>query len=373
MAQVKLEHVSKRYGKNLTVKDFNLTTEDGEFVVFVGPSGCGKTTTLRMIAGLEEVSEGQIFIGERKVNDVPPKDRDIAMVFQSYALYPHMSVFENLAFALRLRKLPKEEIEKKVTDAARMLQLEQYLQRKPKELSGGQRQRVALGRALVRNPQVFLMDEPLSNLDAKLRVEMRAEIRNLHRRLGVTTIYVTHDQTEAMTMGDRIVVMQDGRVQQIDAPLRLYEFPANRFVAGFIGSPAMSFIPVQIVREQGKLCLKGPGLWFRANSHMSQLLGNRVGQDVLLGVRPEHLSLVSQTSEEGLTGTVEVVEPLGAITEVYVRVGNQLVSARVESHRPVKIGETLKFQVDNERVHAFAMETGELLAHAREDLALAQA
>jgi multiple sugar transport system ATP-binding protein len=373
MALVKLEHVYKRFGKLTTVNDFNLTTRDGEFVVLVGPSGCGKTTTLRMIAGLEEVSQGNVFIGERQVNDVPPKDRDIAMVFQSYALYPHMSVFENLAFALRLRKLPREEIEKKVGDAARMLQLEPYLQRKPRELSGGQRQRVALGRALVRNPQVFLMDEPLSNLDAKLRVEMRAEISKLHRRLGVTTIYVTHDQTEAMTMGERIVVMKDGNVQQIDSPLRLYEFPANRFVAGFIGSPAMSFIPVQPIREQGKVWIKGPGVWFAANARMNQVLGEWTGKEILLGVRPEYLTLSSQASEAGITGTVEVVEPLGATTEIHLRVGNQLVGARVESHPVVKIGDTLKFSVDSERVHAFDVETGNLVAHAREDLASAQA
>jgi multiple sugar transport system ATP-binding protein len=263
MAKVRLEHVWKRFGKVVAVKDFNLETEDGEFVVFVGPSGCGKTTTLRMIAGLEEISEGRIYIGDRLVNDVPPKDRDIAMVFQNYALYPHMNVYENMAFGLRLRRYPKDEIDRRVKEAARILKIEHLLNRKPRELSGGQRQRVAMGRAIVREPKVFLMDEPLSNLDAKLRVEMRAEIAKLQRRLGVTTIYVTHDQVEAMTLGHRIVVMKDGEIQQVDTPLNLYDFPANRFVAGFIGSPSMNFIRAHVEAQGDRVYLTAPGFRVR--------------------------------------------------------------------------------------------------------------
>ncbi len=273
MAKVRLEHVWKRFGKVVAVKDFNLETEDGEFVVFVGPSGCGKTTTLRMIAGLEEISEGKIYIGDRLVNDVPPKDRDIAMVFQNYALYPHMNVYENMAFGLRLRRYPKDEIDRRVKEAARILKIEHLLSRKPRELSGSQRQRVAMGRAIVREPKVFLMDEPLSNLDAKLRVEMRAEIAKLQRRLGVTTIYVTHDQVEAMTLGHRIVVMKDGEIQQVDTPLRLYDFPANRFVAGFIGSPSMNFVKASVEVQGEKAYLVAPGFRIRANPILAQSSG----------------------------------------------------------------------------------------------------
>ncbi len=291
MAKVRLEHVWKRFGKVVAVKDFNLETEDGEFVVFVGPSGCGKTTTLRMIAGLEEISEGKIYIGDRLVNDVPPKDRDIAMVFQNYALYPHMNVYENMAFGLRLRRYPKDEIDRRVKEAARILKIEHLLSRKPRELSGGQRQRVAMGRAIVREPKVFLMDEPLSNLDAKLRVEMRAEIAKLQRRLGVTTIYVTHDQVEAMTLGHRIVVMKDGEVQQVDTPLRLYDFPANRFVAGFIGSPSMNFVKASVEVQGEKVYLVAPGFRIRANPILAQSLRPYAGKEVWMGLRPEHLGL----------------------------------------------------------------------------------
>ncbi len=372
MARVKLEHVWKRFGKVTAVKDFNLETKDGEFVVFVGPSGCGKTTTLRMIAGLEEVSEGNIYIGDRLVNDVPPKDRDIAMVFQNYALYPHMNVYDNMAFGLRLRKVPRDEIDRRVKEAAKILKIEHLLKRKPRELSGGQRQRVALGRAIVREPQVFLMDEPLSNLDAKLRVEMRAEISKLHRRLGVTTIYVTHDQIEAMTMGERIVVMKDGEIQQIDTPLNLYDFPENKFVAGFIGSPAMNFLEVQVASEGGRVYLVREGVRIRANDRMAKALkdGGYVGKRVWLGIRPEHLELKGfhkiEHEENTLVGEVEVVEPLGADTEIHVNVDGVLVTARLEGHIPVRVGDRVELVVNRDRLHAFDIETEKAIAHAQE-------
>ena len=372
MAKVKLEHVWKRFGKVVAVKDFNLETKDGEFVVFVGPSGCGKTTTLRMIAGLEEVSEGNIYIGDRLVNDVPPKDRDIAMVFQNYALYPHMNVYDNMAFGLRLRRVPRDEIDRRVKEAARILKIEHLLKRKPRELSGGQRQRVALGRAIVREPQVFLMDEPLSNLDAKLRVEMRAEISKLHRRLGVTTIYVTHDQIEAMTMGERIVVMKDGEIQQIDTPLNLYDFPVNKFVAGFIGSPSMNFIEVHVVEEGGAVYLVREGVRIRANAKMAKELKEQgyVGKRVWLGIRPEHLELkgyhTMEHEENTLVGEVEIVEPLGADTEIHVNVDGVLVTARLEGHIPVKVGEKVELVVNRDRLHAFDVETEKAIAHAQE-------
>jgi len=373
MARVKLEHVWKRFGKVVAVKDFNLETKDGEFVVFVGPSGCGKTTTLRMIAGLEEVSEGNIYIGDRLVNDVPPKDRDIAMVFQNYALYPHMNVYDNMAFGLRLRKVPRDEIDRRVREAAKILKIEHLLKRKPRELSGGQRQRVALGRAIVREPQVFLMDEPLSNLDAKLRVEMRAEISKLHRRLGVTTIYVTHDQIEAMTMGERIVVMKDGEIQQIDTPLNLYDFPVNKFVAGFIGSPSMNFIEVHVAEEGDHVYLLREGVRIRANAKMAKALKDKgyIGKRVWLGIRPEHLELKGYNSleedENYLRGEVEIVEPLGADTEVHVNVDGTLITARLDGHVPVKVGERVELLANRDRLHAFDVETEKAIAHAQEE------
>ncbi len=368
MAKVKLENVWKRFGKVVAVKDFNLETEDGEFVVFVGPSGCGKTTTLRMIAGLEEISEGRIYIGDRLVNDVPPKDRDIAMVFQNYALYPHMNVYENMAFGLRLRKVPRQEIDRRVREAAQLLQIEHLLNRKPRELSGGQRQRVAMGRAIVREPNVFLMDEPLSNLDAKLRVEMRAEISKLQRRLGVTTIYVTHDQVEAMTLGQRIVVMKDGEIQQVDTPLNLYDFPVNRFVAGFIGSPAMNFLRARVEAEGDAVWLKNSGFSIKANALFGKELKAYNGKEVWLGVRPEHLGLKGWThipeKDNVFTGTVEVVEPLGAETEVHVNVGEHRVIARVDGHAPVHPGTKVELLADLDRLHAFDLETDRTIAHS---------
>ena len=376
MAKVKLEHVWKRFGKVVAVKDFNLETEDGEFVVFVGPSGCGKTTTLRMIAGLEEISEGRIFIGDRLVNDVPPKDRDIAMVFQNYALYPHMNVYENMAFGLRLRRYPKDEIDRRVKEAARILKIEHLLNRKPRELSGGQRQRVAMGRAIVREPKVFLMDEPLSNLDAKLRVEMRAEIAKLQRRLGVTTIYVTHDQVEAMTLGHRIVVMKDGEIQQVDTPLNLYDFPANRFVAGFIGSPSMNFIRAGVEVQGERVYLVAPGFRVRANPVLAQALRPYGGKEVWMGIRPEHLGLKGYTvipeEENVIRGEVEVAEPLGAETEIHVSVDGTVLVAKVDGHAPVKPGDRVELLADTSRLHAFDVESDQTIGHAQEREAVAR-
>ncbi|RTI48088.1 glycerol-3-phosphate ABC transporter ATP-binding protein [Thermus scotoductus] len=376
MAKVRLEHVWKRFGKVVAVKDFNLETEDGEFVVFVGPSGCGKTTTLRMIAGLEEISEGRIYIGDRLVNDVPPKDRDIAMVFQNYALYPHMNVYENMAFGLRLRRYPKDEIDRRVKEAARILKIEHLLNRKPRELSGGQRQRVAMGRAIVREPKVFLMDEPLSNLDAKLRVEMRAEIAKLQRRLGVTTIYVTHDQVEAMTLGHRIVVMKDGEIQQVDTPLNLYDFPANRFVAGFIGSPSMNFIRAQVEVQGEKVYLVAPGFRVRTNPVLAQAVRPYAGKEVWMGIRPEHLGLKGYTvipeEENVIRGEVDVAEPLGAETEIHVSVDGTVLVAKVDGHAPVKPGDRVELLADTSRLHAFDVESDQTIGHAQEREAVAR-
>ena len=368
MAIVELKDVAKRYdsmpGKKSgeqanAVEDFNLTTKDGEFVVLVGPSGCGKSTTMRMIAGLEHNTAGEIRINGQDVSAVEPRDRDIAMVFQSYALYPHMSVYHNMAFALELKKTPKDEVKKRVQEAARILDIEHLLDRKPRALSGGQRQRVALGRALVRQPQVFLMDEPLSNLDARLRVEMRAEITRLHRRLGVTTFYVTHDQTEAMTMGQRIVVMRDGRIQQIDTPYNLYERPVNRFVAGFIGTPSMNFLKADY---QGDT-LKGEGFSCTLSPHQQSALGDS-GQrsQCWLGIRPEHLHRADEVSGNGrLEGSVEVVEPLGPVTMAQVRVGETLVTAQLAAHLAVEIGDTLALAFDPDHVHLFDIDSDKAL------------
>ncbi|TAN09697.1 MAG: sn-glycerol-3-phosphate ABC transporter ATP-binding protein UgpC [Burkholderiaceae bacterium] len=362
MAIVELRHVNKRYpeGQSLVVSDFNLTTADGEFVVLVGPSGCGKTTTMRMIAGLEEHTGGDIFIGGVNVGGVAPKDRDVAMVFQSYALYPHMNVRENMSFSLKLRKYPKDEVQRRVEGAARMLGIDALLERKPAALSGGQRQRVALGRAIVRQPQVFLMDEPLSNLDAKLRVDMRAEIIKLHHNLGITTFYVTHDQTEAMTMGQRIVVMRDGVAQQIDAPGALYEQPANRFVAGFIGTPSMNFLDADVVGgvaggHDFSLKLDAEGL--RAVQDRSR---------VCVGVRPEHLHLAREERPDcWLRGVVEVVEPLGALTLIHVRVGNATLTAQIAPHRKAQIGDAVTLTCGAERLYLFDPQSGERIKGIR--------
>ena len=357
MANMSLEHVYKKYGKTVAVTDFNLDIKDGEFIVFVGPSGCGKSTTLRMIAGLEEISDGLLKIDERIVNDVPPKDRDIAMVFQNYALYPHMNVYENMAFGLRLRKFPKDQIDKRVRDSAKILQIEHLLERKPKELSGGQRQRVALGRAIVREPKVFLMDEPLSNLDAKLRVEMRSQISKLHQRLKATTIYVTHDQIEAMTMGTRIVVMKDGFIQQVDTPLNLYDFPKNKFVAGFIGSPSMNFLTGTVKGDM----VTGDGFAVQATGTLGESLKAHNGKQVWFGIRPEHLGLEGSTTIAGgnnrLSGKVEVVEPLGAETDLIVDINGQTVVVKVDGHARVKVGDTVNLFADQSRLHAFDLQS----------------
>jgi len=358
MAEVVLENVYKRFGNVTAVNDFSLHIKDQEFMVFVGPSGCGKTTTLRMIAGLEEITEGICRIGDRVVNDVPPKDRDIAMVFQNYALYPHMNVYQNMSFGLRLRRTPKAEIDQRVREAAGILQIEHLLDRRPRELSGGQRQRVALGRAIVRHPKVFLMDEPLSNLDAKLRVEMRASISKLHQRLGVTTIYVTHDQVEAMTMGTRIVVMKDGFIQQVDSPINLYDRPVNKFVAGFIGSPAMNFMVGTV--QDGRV--KSAQFDIKPNDELAAKLRTYNGKKVYIGVRPENLDLngSGRIAEQDniVNATVDVVEPLGAETLIIASVGgDQSVVARVDPHASVKAGDSIQLAVDLQYLHAFDMET----------------
>ncbi|WP_049623221.1 ABC transporter ATP-binding protein [Frateuria defendens] len=367
MAIVELKNVVKNYGGRKAqgpnaVDDFNLTTRDGEFVVLVGPSGCGKTTTMRMIAGLEDLSAGSIRIGGRDVSDVAPRDRDIAMVFQSYALYPHMTVFGNMAFALRLKKLPQAEIEKRVREAARMLDIEHLLERKPRALSGGQRQRVALGRAIVRQPQVFLMDEPLSNLDAKLRVETRAQIIKLHRSLGVTTFYVTHDQVEAMTMGQRIVVMLDGNVQQIATPHELYAQPVNTFVAGFIGTPSMNFLPATVGDDARSL--QGEGYRFRAGDARAAGLAGKAGATVLVGVRPEHLKWCGSGDAQAanhLAGKVDVVEPLGSTTMVQVDVGGQRITAQLDSAIAVEMGQPIALTCAADVLHLFDAQTGQAL------------
>ncbi len=338
MATVTFDHVYKRYGDVTAVSDFNLEITDGEFMVFVGPSGCGKTTSLRMIAGLEEISEGELRIGDKVVNDVAPKDRDIAMVFQSYALYPHMSVRDNLAFGLKLRKVPKADIAKRINEAAGILQLEKLLDRKPKELSGGQRQRVALGRAIVREPAVFLMDEPLSNLDAKLRVQTRAEIARLHQRLGTTMVYVTHDQVEAMTMGQRIAVMSMGLLQQVGTPQALYDTPKNRFVAGFIGSPSMNFMELPLVDGganlgRGSVSFGLPDEWRKAVRD--------AGDTVVAGFRPEHLDLGEIAGPYGtVQGTADVVEYLGNEELLHVSVNDSDIVAIVDSAYRVQPGDT---------------------------------
>ncbi|MEJ5305411.1 MAG: sn-glycerol-3-phosphate ABC transporter ATP-binding protein UgpC [Ignavibacteria bacterium] len=362
MAEVRLVNVSKIYDNNLVaVKDVTFTVNDKEFVVIVGPSGCGKTTTLRMIAGLEEISKGELYIDNVLVNNVPAKDRDIAMVFQNYALYPHMTVFENMAFGLKIRKLPKDEIKKRVHEAARILEIEHLLDRKPKQLSGGQRQRVAVGRAIVRKPKVFLFDEPLSNLDAKLRVQMRTEISKLHQRLEATIVYVTHDQVEAMTMGDRIVVMKDGVVQQIDTPLNLYNRPINKFVAGFIGSPAMNFIEGKLVLENGlKFVSKQNGLSFQIPDSFD--LKNAINKSVILGIRPEDfVPVLNNNSFPKVDVNVEVVEPMGNESFVYFVIDDVQCVARISSDIAVKPNQKFSFFINPQKLHFFDVETEQRL------------
>ena len=374
MASLSLRNVYKRYpGGVVAVTDFNLEIKDKEFIILVGPSGCGKSTTLRMVAGLEEISEGEVYIGDRLVNDVAPKDRDIAMVFQNYALYPHMSVFDNMAFGLKLRKTPRDEIKRRVEEAARILDIEHLLERKPKALSGGQRQRVALGRAIVREPKVFLLDEPLSNLDAKLRAQMRTEISKLHQRLGTTFIYVTHDQTEAMTMGTRIVVMKSGLIQQVDTPQNLYLYPCNLFVAGFIGSPQMNFIEAKLLKEGEDFFVEygtedtktRAGVKFKiklpAEKNKDNCLEEYAGKEVIMGIRPENVhnepELIEANKDGIVEANVEVTELMGAETYLYMDSEGQKITARVAPTNTAKPGDKIQIAFETKKIHLFDKDT----------------
>jgi multiple sugar transport system ATP-binding protein len=359
MAQVHSRSHNKKFDEVHVVKNVNLEIRDKEFMVLVGPSGCGKTTTLRMVAGLESITSGQVLIGDTVVNELPPMDRDIAMVFQNYALYPHMSVYDNMAFGLKMRKFDRTEIGKRVQEAAEILGIEDYLNRKPRQLSGGQRQRVALGRAIVRHPEVFLFDEPLSNLDAKLRVQMRVELKKLHNRLGTTAIYVTHDQVEAMTLGDRVVVMKDGIVQQVGEPLELYNAPANRFVAGFIGSPAMNFAAVRLSAANGTLRAGSDGLQIEVPAPIAQRLGRQADAEVAMGIRPEDLRIASASDPVGLCfdAVVEVVEKLGSEILLDVQVGGRMMVAAVEPTVRAKPGDRLRLALNPDRLHFFDSAT----------------
>ncbi len=381
MAGVVLKDLTKSFNKVTAVNSINLEIRDKEFMVLVGPSGCGKTTALRMIAGLEEATSGEILIGERVVNDVSPKDRDIAMVFQNYALYPHMSVYDNMSFGLRLKReasgkvwpfnsrrtFSQTEIDRRVGEAADILGLKPLLQRKPKELSGGQRQRVALGRAIVREPKVFLMDEPLSNLDAKLRVQTRAELIKLHRRLGITTVYVTHDQVEAMTMGDRIAVMSNGIIQQVDKPLSLYNHPANLFVAGFIGSPAMNFVSVKLAMDGDKLVADAGAFKVTLPALQAERARNHVGKECTFGIRPEDIydtriaSMVKAHAGNTVSVDVDVIEPLGNDVEMYLKAGDIPLTAMIDSASEAKIGDRIDVMFDMDRTHLFDNETEQAL------------
>ena len=369
MASLSLKNICKVYPNGFeAVKNFNLEIADKEFIIFVGPSGCGKSTTLRMIAGLEDISSGELKIGDRVVNDVEPKDRDIAMVFQNYALYPHMTVYDNMAFGLKLRKVPKDQIDKAVREAARILDLEKLLDRKPKALSGGQRQRVAMGRAIVRNPKVFLMDEPLSNLDAKLRVQMRIEIAKLHQRLGTTIIYVTHDQTEAMTLGTRIVVMKDGVIQQVDTPQNLYEKPQNLFVAGFMGSPQMNFLDA-VVRINGTavtLEVAGQSIPLPPAKAKKLIDGGYNGKTVVMGIRPEDVydsEMFIETAKCVFSSTIKVYELLGAEVFLYFDLGEFAMTARVDPRSNARPGDTVRFAFDVEKIHVFDKETEQVITN----------
>ncbi|MCL2883954.1 MAG: sn-glycerol-3-phosphate ABC transporter ATP-binding protein UgpC [Oscillospiraceae bacterium] len=381
MASLSLKGIYKKYpGGVVAVSDFNLEIKDKEFIILVGPSGCGKSTTLRMIAGLEEITEGELYIGDRLVNDIAPKDRDIAMVFQNYALYPHMTVFDNMAFGLKLRKTPKDEIRRRVEEAAHILDIDHLLDRRPKALSGGQRQRVALGRAIVREPKVFLLDEPLSNLDAKLRAQMRTELSKLHQRLGTTFIYVTHDQTEAMTMGDRIVVMNEGLVQQVDTPQKLYDLPCNKFVASFIGSPQMNFIECQLIKKDDdyfaefgsedtktKRGVKYPIKIPKEKYAKGDLLKDYEDKTVLLGIRPEDVHdeprFLESMPDCLVKADVEVVELMGAETFLYLNVEGVNLTARVEPSSTAHPGDNVDIVLDNSRLHLFDMETEKAILH----------
>ncbi|MDO4619200.1 MAG: sn-glycerol-3-phosphate ABC transporter ATP-binding protein UgpC [Lachnospiraceae bacterium] len=362
MASLSLKHIDKTYPNGFkAVKDFNLEIADKEFIIFVGPSGCGKSTTLRMVAGLEDITGGEFKIDGKLMNDVEPKDRDIAMVFQNYALYPHMTVYDNMAFGLKLRKVPKDQIDKAVREAAKILDLDQLLDRKPKALSGGQRQRVAMGRAIVRNPKVFLMDEPLSNLDAKLRVQMRTEISKLHQRLGATIIYVTHDQTEAMTLGTRIVVMKAGEVQQIDTPQNLYDHPCNQFVAGFIGSPQMNFMDAVISAKGNTVTATVGGQTLTVPADKAAALKEYDGKTVVLGIRPEDVhdeqEYLTKFADATIEAPIRVYELLGAEVFLYFDFAGTQMTARVNPRTPARAGDTVKFAFDMSKTHYFNKET----------------
>ena len=370
MASLSLQHINKTYPNGFeAVKDFNLEIADKEFIIFVGPSGCGKSTTLRMIAGLEDISGGTLKIGDKVVNDVEPKDRDIAMVFQNYALYPHMTVYDNMAFGLKLRKVPKDQIDKMVKEAAKILDLEKLLDRKPKALSGGQRQRVAMGRAIVREPKVFLMDEPLSNLDAKLRVQMRIEIAKLHQRLGTTIIYVTHDQTEAMTLGTRIVVMKDGVIQQVDTPQNLYEKPCNLFVAGFMGSPQMNFLDatVEVAGDVANLKIAGHSIPLPPAKSKKLIDGGYDGKVVTFGIRPEDVydseMYIEASPNSVFESTIKVYELLGAEVYLYFDLEEFPVTARVDSRTTARPGDTVRFALDVEKIHVFDKDTEQVITN----------
>ncbi len=371
MASLSLKNITKQYPNGVVaVKDFNLEIADREFVIFVGPSGCGKSTTLRMIAGLEEITQGELYIGDKLVNDVEPKDRDIAMVFQNYALYPHMSVYDNMAFGLKLRKVPKDQIDKVVHEAAKILDIEHLLDRKPKALSGGQRQRVAMGRAIVRNPKVFLMDEPLSNLDAKLRVQMRIEISKLHQRLQTTFIYVTHDQTEAMTLGTRIVVMKDGLIQQVDSPQNLYDRPKNLFVAGFMGSPQMNFIDAVVAKKGNDIFVEfgNNSLKLPENKADKIVSGGYIEKSVVLGIRPEDIHdeemFINNYPEATVQATVKVYELLGAEVFLYFTVDEVLdITARVNPRTTARPDDVLKIAFDMSKMHIFDKDTEQVITN----------
>ena len=370
MASVSLKHIYKKYPGGVTaVSDFNLEIKDKEFLVLVGPSGCGKTTTLRMVAGLEEISEGELFIGDRLVNDVAPKDRKIAMVFQNYALYPHMTVFENMAFGLKLNKTPKEEIKRRVEEAARILDISHLLDRKPKALSGGQKQRVALGRAIVRNPMVFLLDEPLSNLDAKLRASMRTELTKLHDRVQTTFIYVTHDQTEAMTMATRIVVMKDGLIQQVDTPQTIYDYPCNLFVAGFIGTPQMNFINADLEKKGDDVYVnfEGNTVKLPAEKANNPALQEYIGKEVIIGLRPEALHdepmNIAALADSTIDAHVDVTELMGAEIYLYLTVGETSLIARVNARSTSRAGDDIKIALDVSRLHIFDKDTERCICH----------
>ena len=370
MASLSLKHIYKKYPGGVTaVSDFCLEIQDKEFVIFVGPSGCGKSTTLRMIAGLEEITEGELYIGDKLMNDIAPKDRDIAMVFQNYALYPHMTVFENMAFGLKLRKTPKEEIKRRVEEAAEILGITHLLDRKPKAMSGGQKQRVALGRAIVRNPKVFLLDEPLSNLDAKLRATMRTELTKIHKRVGTTFVYVTHDQVEAMTMATRIVVMKDGLIQQVDSPQTLYDKPVNMFVAGFIGTPQMNFINATLEKKDDGtyICFEGNSLRLPDEKASNPALEEYIGKEVVAGIRPECIHdepIYLETMKENVIDVnVDITELMGAEIYLYIAIGEQNAIAKVSSRSQARAGDTIQVAIEANRIHLFDKDTQRYIIH----------